>query len=198
MGSTGNSKITQLTIAAAQGDQAAIEELIRATQHAVRRFFIRLVGPVEADDLTQETYVRALSSVHRFAGRGTGYAWLLSIARRVAIDSWRAAAVRPRTTCCDDWQTRIELDFPHNLPEIGDIVSINLAMQKLSPERRKAFVLTQLLGFDYADTAEICGCPIGTVRSRVARARQDLIAMLGECQRSLSANQDRPSNGLKR
>jgi RNA polymerase sigma-70 factor, ECF subfamily len=61
-----------------------------------------------------------------------------------------------------------------------------LILSTLAPERRAAFVLTQVIGCDYAEAAEICGCPIGTIRSRVARARADLIDALGEAATSTS------------
>jgi RNA polymerase sigma-70 factor (ECF subfamily) len=58
-------------------------------------------------------------------------------------------------------------------------VSINLAVRTLAGDRRDAFVLTQVLGLGYAEAAQVCGCPVGTIRSRVARARRELVEMLG-------------------
>jgi RNA polymerase sigma-70 factor (ECF subfamily) len=155
-----------------------MESFIRATHQEVLRFLTSLAGPADAEDLTQETFVRALVSVHRFAGRGHGRSWLLSIAYRVAIDSIRMATARPRITAGgEDWQDRLECAVP---PGIGveDSVSLSLAIQGLRPDRREAFVLTQMLGLGYAEAAELCGCPIGTIRSRVARARCDLMEAL--------------------
>ena len=60
------------------------------------------------------------------------------------------------------------------------MVGALLALDALAPERREAFVLTQLVGLPYATAAEVCGVPIGTIRSRVARAREDLRSELGE------------------
>lgn len=57
----------------------------------------------------------------------------------------------------------------------GGRIEVEQALARLDPERRVALVLTQLMGFSYAETAEICGCPVGTVRSRVARARAELV-----------------------
>jgi DNA-directed RNA polymerase specialized sigma24 family protein len=59
---------------------------------------------------------------------------------------------------------------------LGDGVLTEQLLARLDPDRRTAFVLTQLLGFDYAGAAEVCGCPVGTIRSRVARAREQLVA----------------------
>jgi hypothetical protein len=66
------------------------------------------------------------------------------------------------------------------LPEPGSQATVDLLLAALDPDRRAAFVLTQLLGCSYAEAAQVCECPVGTIRSRVARARDDLDAMLAE------------------
>jgi RNA polymerase sigma-70 factor (ECF subfamily) len=68
-------------------------------------------------------------------------------------------------------------------------VALHALLAELDPDRRLAFVLTQVLGLSYLEVAEICDCPVGTIRSRVARARDDLIAHL--------AAQDRPTGGRR-
>jgi RNA polymerase sigma-70 factor (ECF subfamily) len=176
----GDAEITKWALAAGRGDRDAAEAFIQATHDDVWRFLVYLAGSAEAEDLTQETYLRALTSVYRFTGRGSARSWLLSIARRVAADSYRTAGSRPKTVGGEDWQERAESAMPPNLPGIDDKVLLDLAIRALAPERREAFVLTQVLGFEYAEVAEVCGCPIGTVRSRVARARQDLVVALGQ------------------
>lgn len=170
-------EITDLTLAAGRGDRAAASALIRSTQRDVWRFLLYLVGHAEAEDLTQETFVRALRSVHRFSARSTGRTWLLAIARRVAADHFRAVASRPRIAD-QDWQRAAEEAAERHLPGTDDTVAINLAVRTLPQDRRDAFVLTQVLGLGYAEAAKVCDCPIGTIRSRVARARQDLVAVL--------------------
>jgi RNA polymerase sigma-70 factor (ECF subfamily) len=170
--------ITNMALAAGRGDRAAANSFIRSTQRDVWRFLIYLVGHAEAEDLTQETFVRALGSAHRFTARSHARTWLLAIARRVAADHFRAMATRPRIASDQDWQTAAEQVGAQNLPGIDDTVAINLAVRALSGDRRDAFVLTQVLGLGYAEAAEVCGCPIGTIRSRVARARRDLVEVL--------------------
>jgi RNA polymerase sigma-70 factor, ECF subfamily len=130
-----------------------------------------------ADDLTQETYLRALGSLHRFHVRATARTWLLSIARRVVADHIRATRSRPRRADIADWQTVAEHAQPAT-PGIDDVVALDHLISSLDTDRREAFLLTQILGLPYADAAAICRCPIGTIRSRVARARDDLIAAL--------------------
>jgi RNA polymerase sigma-70 factor (ECF subfamily) len=171
-------EVTDLAVAAGRGDRTAATALIRATQRDVWRFLLYLVGHSEAEDLTQETFVRALRGVHRFNARSTGRTWLLAIARRVAADHFRAAATRPRIAADQDWQRAAEA-AAHHLPGTDDTVAINEAVRTLPDDRRDAFVLTQVLGLGYAEAAQVCDCPVGTIRSRVARARQDLVAALG-------------------
>jgi RNA polymerase sigma-70 factor (ECF subfamily) len=175
--------ITQLALAAGRGDRAAATAFIRGTQRDVWKFLVYLAGPADAEDLTQETFVRALSSVHRFAARSHARSWLLSIARRVAVDHVRAAMCRPRIVGSADWQAAAERVGVGHLPGIDETVSLNLAVRTLTEDRREAFVLTQVLGLGYAEAAEVCGCPVGTIRSRVARARDDLMQALGERRR---------------
>jgi RNA polymerase sigma-70 factor (ECF subfamily) len=177
--SAADEAITNLALAAGRGDREAANAFIRHTQRDVWRFLVYLAGPSDAEDLTQETFVRALTSVHRFTARSHARTWLLAIARRVAADHFRAAATRPRIAADQDWQAAAEERGTPHLPGIDDTVSINLAVRTLSADRRDAFVLTQVLGLGYAEAAEVCGCPVGTIRSRVARARRDLVEVLG-------------------
>jgi RNA polymerase sigma-70 factor (ECF subfamily) len=96
---------------------------------------------------------------------------LLSIARRVVVDQIRRNQARPRTVAQVDLEGL--LDRSHGRFE--DIVEVKVLLDGLEPDRRDALLLTQVLGLSYAEAAEICGCPLGTIRSRVARARDDLI-----------------------
>ena len=171
---------TQLVGAAAAGDRQALSGLIRATQRDVWRYLACQVGAGEADDLTQETYLRAVGALPRFEGRSSVRTWLLVIARRVVIDHLRRRAVRPGIVDVPDWQALADRAGPdrdaRSAPaEFTDLAELELLLAGLSVERREAIVLTQVLGFSYAEAALICQCPIGTIRSRVARAREDLL-----------------------
>lgn len=172
---------TALALAARGGDAAAVDGFVRALHQDVVRFVAHLsADPQAADDLAQDTFLRALSGLHRFEGRSSARAWLLSIARRAVMDSHRSAAVRPRLSDEDDWQTAVERAQPRGLPGFDDGVVLLDLLATLSPDRREAFVLTQLLGLPYAEAAEVSDCPVGTVRSRVARARAALAGLLTE------------------
>ncbi|MDQ0942312.1 sigma-70 family RNA polymerase sigma factor [Streptomyces sp. V1I1] len=176
--------ITAWALAARGGDPLAVERFVRALHRDVRRYVAYLsADPQAADDLTQDTFLRALGSLHRFEGRSSARTWLLSIARRAVIDSLRYTAARPRLADTDDWQAAAERAQSRNLPGFDDGIALAELLATLPDERREAFVLTQLLGLPYAEAALVSGCPVGTVRSRVARARSSLIGLLHDAER---------------
>ncbi|TCO60603.1 sigma-70 family RNA polymerase sigma factor [Actinocrispum wychmicini] len=179
---TSDDEITRWAFAARRGDRAALERFVRATQHDVWRYAAHLADTQLADDLTQETYLRALSSLVRFEGRSSARTWLLSIARRVVVDHIRAKQARPRRADVADWQAAAEQAQP-SPTRFEEGVVIGELIRALDDDRREAFVLTQALGLSYAEAAEICDCPVGTIRSRVARARDDLISSMHETDR---------------
>ncbi|WP_236794469.1 RNA polymerase sigma factor SigC [Amycolatopsis sp. GM8] len=166
-------RVTALAIAAGRGDRRALADWVRATQADVWRLLAHLADPDRADDFTQETYLRAFGSLPRFAGRSSSRTWLLSIARRVLIDHIRAAGSRPRLVSRGEWD---QVDQPRHGAGFEDVVELQLLLADLDPARRETLVLTQVLGLSYQEAAQVCGCPVGTIRSRVARAREDLLA----------------------
>nr|WP_265563196.1 sigma-70 family RNA polymerase sigma factor [Streptomyces hygroscopicus] len=173
--------ITAWALAARRGDADAVEHFVRALHRDVQRYVAHLCAdPQTVDDLAQDTFLRALGSLHRFEGRCSARTWLLSIARRAVIDSFRYAAARPRLSDLTDWQLAVERTQPHDLPGFDDGVALLDLLAALPDERREAFVLTQLLGLPYAEAALLSDCPVGTVRSRVARARAALLDLLRE------------------
>jgi len=163
---------------AADGDPLAAAALVRETQSDVWRLCAALGDRQSADDLTQETYLRAFGSLHRFEGRSSVRTWLLSIARRVCADAVRSRRRRRVTLVGDDAALESLGPGPGRADRTAEGVAVTDLLARLDADRREAFVLTQLLGLSYAEAAEVAGCPIGTVRSRVARARTDLIASL--------------------
>ena len=168
----------RLAEAAAAGDRQALAGLIRATQRDVWRFVASQAGTGDADDLTQETYLRAIAALPRFEGRSSVRTWLLVIARRVVVDHHRYRSARPRSADVPDWGVpaeRAHYDRIRQAPGFEDITEIGLLLAALAPDRREAIVLTQVIGLSYAEAAQICQCPVGTIRSRVARAREDLM-----------------------
>ncbi|MFJ6483371.1 MULTISPECIES: sigma-70 family RNA polymerase sigma factor [unclassified Streptomyces] len=171
--------VTRLALDARDGDPVKTDRFVRALHRDVWRYVAYLSADTQAaDDLTQDVFLRALASLHRFEGRSSARTWLLSIARRTVVDSLRHAAARPRLSDRCDWQAAAEQTQPYDVPGFEDGIALAELLAVIPAERREALVLTQLLGLSYAEAATAVGCPIGTVRSRVARARTSLIALL--------------------
>jgi RNA polymerase sigma-70 factor (ECF subfamily) len=167
-------ELTRLAHAARLGERGAIEAFIEASYGEVWRLCAALADAGAADDLTQETYVRCVPALRRFRGDASARTWLLSIARRVCMDELRSRARRRRSAgVLDDAQALV-------VPDAAADVAVADLVVRLSPDRRAAFVLTQLFRLSYQEAALVCGCPVGTIRSRVARAREDLVAMIAE------------------
>ncbi|MDT6986293.1 sigma-70 family RNA polymerase sigma factor [Streptomyces lusitanus] len=174
---------TAWALAARSGDANAGDRFVRALHRDVLRYVTHLCGdPQAVDDLVQDTFLRALAGLHRFEGRAPARVWLLAIARRAVVDSHRYAVARPRMSDAPDWRTAVERSQPRGLPGFDDGVALLALLATLPDERREAFVLTQLAGLSYADVAARTGCPVGTVRSRVARARADLRRLLADAE----------------
>jgi RNA polymerase sigma-70 factor, ECF subfamily len=178
--------LEQTAADAAGGDPLAAAALVRATQSDVWRLCAALGDLDSADDLTQETYLRAFAALHRFEGRSSLRTWLLAIARRVCADAVRSRR-RRRLSLVRDTD---DLDALSAAGTTGDALDDAVArgaavtdlLGRLEPDRREAFALTQLLGLSYAEAAEVAGCPVGTIRSRVSRARSDLVDALADPQ----------------
>lgn len=166
--------VTRLALAAGRGDDRALAAFVHATQAEVWRLCAHLGDRAQADDLTQETYLRAIPALARFEGRSSARTWLLSIARRVCADAVRRQVRRRRLAR--------RIDPSDELVGSGSTLELDELLSRLDPDRRAAFVMTQVLGLSYAEAAEASGCPIGTIRSRVARAREQLLAVIDEAQ----------------
>lgn len=157
---------------AALTDPQAADDLIRAMQPEVRRLCRSLTDADSGDDVAQEAFLRVLSALPGFRYETTVRIWVLSIARRTAMDHLRRTVRRRRLSA---------LARSRHVEEHGSIsssVEVEELLSQLRPERRAAFVLTQLLGLPYEEAAVILEVPVGTIRSRVSRARNDLVALL--------------------
>ena len=161
-------------LAAQDGDPRAFERFVILTHPDITRFCRYLNGDEDVDDLVQDTYLRALRSLGTYRHDAPATRWLLGIARRVCADAVeqrqrhrRPAPLTSIDTTADDT----------SLVELRDL------LQAIDPSQRQAFVLTQLLGLSYDDTAGVCGCATGTIRSRVARARHHLSQLIDTAHR---------------
>lgn len=167
-------ELTRMAVAAGTGDRVAITAFVRRTQPEVWRVCARLGDRAEADDLTQEVYLRALPALASFRGEASARTWLLQIVRHVCADHVRRSTRRRALL------DRIVQRGDHDAVEADRTGELGLesAIGALAADRREAFVLTQVAGLSYAEAADVCGVPIGTIRSRVARARGDLLDAL--------------------
>jgi RNA polymerase sigma-70 factor (ECF subfamily) len=177
-------ELTRLAYAARLGEAGALEAFVEASYGQVVRFCAAMAGAALADDLAQETYARCVRGLRRFRGDSSALTWLLSIARHVCLDELRSRARRGAAAGL--------AGEPGVVPDAAGEAVVADLVARLDPDRRSAFVLTQMFGMPYAEAAEVCGCPVGTIRSRVARAREDLITMLG---RDDADDEGRPAHG---
>lgn len=160
--------LQRLVGAAREGDDVAVRELVRLTQPVIWGLCNLLGSPGEEDDLVQDTYLRALRSLSTYRGEGSVIGWLSAIARRVCADHVRFRVRQRRLLGA--------------LAPVGDDQLVEAPgnatrelLHSLDPDRREAFLLTQVAGLSYEEAAVVLDCPIGTIRSRVARARADLV-----------------------
>jgi RNA polymerase sigma-70 factor (ECF subfamily) len=168
-------ELTRLAVAARDGEPHDMAALIRASQRQVWSLCAHLVDEGSADDLTQETYLRAFRALRSFRQDSSARTWLLSIARHVCMDELRQRIRRRRR---DALLFTHGGDEPAYLDQTGQ-AEVRELLSHLDTDRREAFALTQLIGLSYDEAAAVCRCPVGTIRSRVARARADLITALG-------------------
>jgi len=166
-----DARITGLALAAGAGDPAALADFVQATQRDVSCFVRYLCERDHVDDLVRKIYLHALRALPSFTGRSPARIWLLSLARRVAAEAIR----RPGTTTVEEGDTVATGNLAHRRPSLDEGGLLRQLITRLEPDRRGAFVLTQVLGLDYPAAAEVCDCPVGTIRTRVARAREDLV-----------------------
>lgn len=157
--------------AAAAGDLDAFEALVREYEQPVWRFLRHLVrDPGLAEDLAQETFLRAYRNLDGFAHQSRFSTWLFQIARNAGIDALRKRdrgarllEVVPVAETCPS-------------PEGG--AELAAALDALSPKRREALLVVEVLGYRYREAAVILGVPEGTVKSRIHQAREQLAAWL--------------------
>ena len=179
-GENGLDPTTELALRARGGDAGAQAAFVRATQAEVWRFTAALIDPGAADDLTQETYLRAFKALPGFEARSSVRTWLLGIARRACADHLRSVVRRRKLDArlaAEAWT-----ETPH--PDPAQRLGAADLLARLGEERRTAFVLTQVLGLSYAEAAVVEDVPVGTIRSRVARARDELVTAVGAARAS--------------
>jgi RNA polymerase sigma-70 factor (ECF subfamily) len=161
--------LDRLAARAQSGDREALDTFVRTVQADVWRFCAHLTRPDEADDLAQEALLRVVAHLDRWQ-RGPVHTWVLGVTRNVCFEHIRRRTRRRTDPAADP-------PVPPS-PDAHGAVETRQLLDGLAVDQREALVLTQLLGLPYADAAEVVGCPIGTIRSRVARGRDAMTEAL--------------------
>ncbi len=174
------------------GDKAAFEMLVVKYQRRVARLIARMVRDTElVQDITQETFIKVYRALPQFRGDSAFYTWLYRIAvntaRKALLDLKRDPLVIAMTAAQDtenEETSRVESE-PSNgetpeavLASKEIATAVNAAIEALSEDLRQAITLREIEGLSYEEIAELMNCPIGTVRSRIFRARDSIAARL--------------------
>jgi RNA polymerase sigma-70 factor (ECF subfamily) len=176
-----------------RGDEAAFAQLFARHQRAIYRYAAHMCGRDAADDVVQETFLAVLRGVNRYdPTRAPVAGYLFGIARHLVLK--RIARTRTALTeplggeldgLWDDGESVL-----HELTRREAIVAVRTAVESLPPVYREVIVLCELEGIDYATAAGVMQCPIGTIRSRLHRARALLATKLTVKRRLLAVSGD--------
>ncbi|MEO9042657.1 MAG: RNA polymerase sigma factor RpoE [Rhodoferax sp.] len=172
------------------GDQRAFELLVIKYQRRIERLIGRMVRDVDlVQDIAQETFIRAYRALHQFRGEAQFYTWLYRIAVNTAkkslLDMKRNPVISENTFRASDEEDETsqvghELttqETPETVLAAKEIAAVvNAAMQALPEDLRQAVTLREIEGLSYEEISEAMNCPIGTVRSRIYRAREAISA----------------------
>lgn len=179
----------QLVERAQRGDKAAFELLVAKYQRKLVRLLSRFIrDPTEVEDVAQEAFIKAYRALPSFRGDSAFYTWLYRIgintAKNYLVAMGRRAPTVSETESADSEGSEESGQVPdYNTPE-NELMSrqiaetVNRAVEDLPEELRTAITLRELEGLSYEDIATIMNCPIGTVRSRIFRAREAIAEKL--------------------
>lgn len=164
------------------GDRSAFDLLVLKYQHRIVKLVSRYVRePSEALDVTQETFLKAYRALPRFRGDSAFYTWIYRIAINTAKNHLVSLSRRPREVDIENAdgepigldELQRSLDTPEHLLLTEEIRETILeAMRRLPDDLREAITLREVDGLSYDEIAQVMDCPIGTVRSRIFRARE--------------------------
>ena len=181
---------TLLVERAVAGDQRAYGLLVIKYQRRIQRLVGRMVRDVDlVEDIAQETFIRAYRALHQFRGDAQFYTWLYRIAINTA-KKFLGDLQRDRAVFSADFKSDAENDETysarnepifHETPETAlaakeIAVAVNAAMAALPEDLRQALTLREIEGLNYEEIADMMNCPVGTVRSRIFRAREAVSA----------------------
>ena len=174
-----------------RGDKGAFDALVLKYQHKLVKLVMRYVrNPAEAEDIAQEAFIKAYRALPQFRGDSAFYTWLY----RIAINTAKNAVVSRERSPIDydldrnnsdesyDMQGRMkDSETPEGLVLTDEIRrTVNASIEALPEDLRTAIILRELEGLSYEEIAAAMGCPVGTVRSRIFRAREAIDRRLRE------------------
>jgi RNA polymerase sigma-70 factor (ECF subfamily) len=172
----------ELVRRAQQNERGAFDLLVLKYQHKVVKLVARLLrDPTEAEDVAQEAFVKAYRALGSFRGDSAFYTWLYRIAVNTARNSIASRQRRPldyEAGLSESEQNNVEARLKHDdTPEATALseeirVTVNQAIEQLPEDLRTAIVLREVEGLSYEEIAAAMDCPVGTVRSRIFRARE--------------------------
>lgn len=155
--------------------QSFNDELIGTISH-LRSFARSLTGDADvADDLVQDAMTRALAAQHQFTPGTNFKAWIFTILRNLHVNNLRRRKFRAEPL--DAVSPEMWSVLPRQDAQL-EMDDFRRALARLSPEQREVLILVGASGFSYEDAAQICECAVGTVKSRLSRARRDLFKIL--------------------
>ncbi len=171
------------------GDKQAFNLLVARYQYKIQNLVARLIrDPAEQEDVAQEAFIKAYRAIGNFRGDSTFYTWLYRIAINTAKNHLVGAGRKPpaRDVDVDDStmlgqvEGLVEMNSPEAILQNDELVNtIRQAIDELPDELREAIMLREFDGLSYEDIADVMGCPIGTVRSRIFRARDAIEQAMG-------------------
>lgn len=172
------------------GERAAFDQLVSRYQRRLMRLLTRLLNdPAEAEDVVQETFIKAYRALRHFRGDAAFYTWLYRIAintaknallnRKRHVASQRVEPSLSRPEGGNEDERLRDINTPESMLASKQIAqTVNAAMDALPIDLRTAIALREIEGLSYEEIAQIMACPIGTVRSRIFRAREAIARKL--------------------
>ena len=162
--------------AAAAGDRRALRDIYEATSDRVFRLMVRMVGVQDADDLTQQTFVRAFTKLDQFSGDSKFETWLYRLATNEALQHLR----REKHRRTKELKVEPAMDATDQVEQDERFALVRKALDQLDPELRAVFTLKEESGLSYQEIAQTLDIPEGTVGSRLNRARRELRRLIDE------------------
>jgi RNA polymerase sigma-70 factor (ECF subfamily) len=166
---------------ALQGDLAAFEQLVERHRGVVFRVAARIVGPDDAEDVSQDAFLRAFHRLEQYRGSAAFRTWLLQITQNTALNALTRTRRRPAEMVDDPPESADRDPVRQPVMELERRERqqrLELKLRTMRPEYRSLLVLRDLEGLSYNEIAEVLDMPLGSVKGRLHRARDELIELL--------------------